>query len=83
VPKFDGATSLSDIIDSFVNGDFRADYYVWGHAKSYWTGNKTNGPVESFANMFAIQNNPEAKAWAEKNIPNMWAKFLAKMDEIE
>jgi len=82
VPKFDGANSLSDIVDSFVGGDFRADYYVYGHKKSYWKDKRT-GTIESFANMFAIQNQPEAKAWAEKNIPNMWAKFLAKMNEIE
>ena len=82
VPKFDGANSLSDIVDSFVSGDFRADYYVYGHKKSYWKDKRT-GTIESFANMFAIQNQPEAKAWAEKNIPNMWAKFLAKMNEIE
>lgn len=81
-PKFDGANSLSDIVDSFVGGDFRADYYVYGHKKSYWKDKRT-GTIESFANMFAIQNQPEAKAWAEKNIPNMWAKFLAKMNEIE
>jgi len=82
-PKFDGATSLSDIIDSFVSGDFRNNYYVWGHSKSYWRSDKNLGPIESWANMFAIQNQPEARKWAEKNIPNMWAKFLAKLDEIE
>lgn len=82
-PKFDGATGLSDIIDSFVSGDFRKNYNVWGHQPSYWKSDRTNGTAESFANMFAIQNQPEARAWAEKNIPNMWAKFLAKLDEIE
>ena len=82
-PKFGGATSLSDIVDSFVSGDFRRNYYVWGHTKAYWREDKNNGPIESWANMFGIQNEPEARAWAEKNIPNMWAKFLAKMDEIE
>jgi len=35
VPKFDGANSLSDIVDRFVGGDFRADYYVYGPKKSY------------------------------------------------
>jgi SPP1 gp7 family putative phage head morphogenesis protein len=82
VPKFDGANSLSDIVDSFVSGQFRKNYYVYGHTPAYWK-NKDNGAVESFANMFAIQNSPEAKAWAQKNIPNLWAKFTAKMNEIE
>jgi len=80
--KFDGATMLSDIIDSFVGGSFRTDYEMYGHSKSYWK-DKNNGPIESFANMFAIQNQPEARAWAQKNIPNMWAKFTAKMNELE
>ena len=80
--KFDGATMLSDIVDSFVGGSFRKDYQMYGHSQSYWK-DKSNGPIESFANMFAVQNQPEARAWAQKNIPNMWAKFTAKMNELE
>lgn len=82
VPKFDGAASLSDIVDSFVGGSFRSDYYVYGHEKSYWK-DKNKAMMESFANMFAIQNMPEARKWAEKNIPQLWAKMLAKLNEIE
>lgn len=82
--KFDGADGLSDIIDSFTDGKFYSQYGGYGHGPSYWKNRRRSGPqAESFANMFAIQNQPEAKQWAEKNIPNMWAKFIAKMNEVD
>ena len=56
---------------------------AYGHGASYWRKFKgTGGPIESFANLFAIQNNPQARAWAERNIPNLWAKFVQKMEQV-
>lgn len=78
---FNGANALSDIIDSFVQGIFYSDYGAFGHGKSYWRRNNFN-EVEAFADMFAIMNKPQAKAWAEKNIPNLWAAFIAKMEDF-
>lgn len=84
VLRFDGADALSDIIDSFSDGLFYNRYNAYGHGSKYWKDRRgSGGQAESFANMFAIQNQPEARAWAEKNIPNMWAKFLAKLNEID
>ena len=78
---FNGANALSDIVDSFVQGIFYSEYGAFGHGKSYWRRNNFN-EVEAFADMFAIMNKPQAKAWAEKNIPNLWAAFIAKMEDF-
>ena len=69
--NFDGADNISDIVDSFVQGDFRRNYNAFGHSKSYWKY-KPNGKIEAFANLFAIQNRPEANAYAKKNFPNLY-----------
>jgi SPP1 gp7 family putative phage head morphogenesis protein len=83
IPRFDGADGLSDIIDSFTNGMMYDGMNAYGHGASYWRKFKgTGGPIESFANLFAIQGNPQARAWAEKNIPNLWAKFVQKMEQV-
>ena len=83
IPRFDGASGLSDIIDSFTGGMMYDSMNAYGHGASYWRKFKgTGGPIESFANLFAIQNSPQARAWAERNIPNLWAKFLQKMEEV-
>lgn len=81
-PKFEGADMLSDIIDSFVGGQFRSDYGLYGHSKAYWK-RKDSGPIEAFANMYAVTNSPEAVAWAEENIPNLWKAFIEKMEQID
>jgi hypothetical protein len=80
--KFAGADMLSDIIDSFVGGQFRHDYFAFGHSKAYWK-RRGSAEKEAFANMFAITNSPEAIAWAEVNIPNLWAAFIAKMEDLD
>ena len=84
IMKFDGADGLSDIIDSFSNGMMRDHMHAYGHGKSYWRKWQGNigGSLESFANLYAIQNSPQAVAWAERNIPNLWAKFMRKMNEV-
>ena len=84
--KFDGARNLSDVIDSFVSGLAYSSFSMHGHGTGYYgTRGRARGAAqrEAFANMFAIMNKPKAKAWAEKNIPNLWAAFLAKLEELD
>lgn len=81
---FDGADALSDIVDSFVSGKFYSKYHAFGHGYTYWKQRRDHGAqAESFANLHAIQNSPKAIKWAEKNIPNLWAAFMAKMRELD
>lgn len=80
--NFDGADNISDIVDSFVQGDFRRNYNAFGHSKSYWKY-KPNGRIEAFANLFAVQNRPEAAAYAKKNFPNLYREFMKKLEEID
>jgi len=81
--NFDGADNISDIVDSFVQGDFRRNYNAFGHSKSYWKKYKPNGRIEAFANLFAVQNRPEAAAYAKKNFPNLYREFMKKLEEID
>ncbi len=81
---FEGADGLSDIVDSFVSGKFYGKYGAFGHGYTYWKDRRGSGEqAEAFANLHSIQNNPKAVEWAEKNIPNLWAAFMAKMREID
>ena len=82
--NFDGANGASDIIDSFVNGEAR-DYGFSGHRKKYWKDGRRRGvqQSEAFANMYRMLSSPKAVKWAEQNIPNMWAAFLAKLEELD
>ena len=81
VPKFEGAELVSDIIDAHVGGEFRRRYRAWGHSKNYWKegGAKEN---EIFANLFAIQNKPQALAFVEKNFPNLQQAFLEEIERF-
>lgn len=80
--NFDGADNLSDIVDSFVKGDFRRNYNTFGHSKSYWKYGP-NGRIEAFANLYAIQNRPEAAAYAKKNFPNLYREFMRKLEDFD
>ena len=81
---FEGADGMSDIVDSFVNGKFYSKYHAHGHGYTYWKNRQGWGAqAEAFANLYAIQNSPKAVEWAEKNIPNLWAAFTAKMRDID
>lgn len=80
--NFDGADMISDIVDSFVKGDFRRNYNTYGHRKSYWKY-APNGRIEAFANLYAIQNRPEAAAYAKKNFPNLYREFMKKLEEFD
>ena len=80
--NFDGANNISDIVDSFVKGDFRRNYNTFGHSKSYWKY-APNGRIEAFANLFAVQNRPEANAYAKKNFPNLYREFMKKLEDFD
>ena len=80
--NFDGADMISDIVDSFVKGDFRRNYNAFGHSKSYWNY-APNARIEAFANLYAIQNRPEANAYAKKNFPNLYREFMKKLEEFD
>jgi hypothetical protein len=91
--RFEGANGLSDIIDGFSNGVFRKNYHTAGHGAAYWKsfrrynsklGRNTEGiGLEAFANLFSIQNKPEALKWANKNFPALTKAFNAKLKEME
>jgi len=80
--NFDGADMISDIVDSFVKGDFRKNYNVYGHSKSYWKY-RNSGTMEAFANLYAVQNRPEANAYAKKNFPNLYREFMRKLEDFD
>lgn len=81
---FEGADGLSDIVDSFVSGKFYSQYHGYGHGYTYWKDRRGSGEqAEAFANLHSIQNSPKAVEWAQKNIPNLWTAFMAKMREID
>ena len=73
---------ISDIVDSFVKGDFRRNYNAFGHSKSYWKY-RNSGTTEAFANLYAVQNRPEAAAYAKKNFPNLYREFMRKLEEVD
>ncbi len=82
VPKFLGATMLSDIIDSYAKGKFRKDYNAWGHTQSYWKKRPTGQQHEIFANIYAVQSHTKAIKWLKKYMPETYAIFIQKMKEI-
>lgn len=82
--RFGGADALSDIVDSFTGGKFYHDYGGYGHGRAYWAARRDDGPqAEVFANFYSIMDQPMAVEWAEKNLPNLWAAFIAKMRELD
>ena len=81
VPKFQGASNLSDIIDSYAKGVFLNEYDAIGHGPSYWR-NKGFQELEIFANLFAVQNIPRAMKWVNKYMPETQKAFLERMKEI-
>ena len=80
--KFDGADSLSDILDSMVKGVFRSNYYAYGHEKSYWARGQATANVECFANLYAIHDKPKAMSIARKYFPAMVADFERALKEF-
>lgn len=82
LPKFEGADLCSDIIDSVTNGYFYENDLGYGHGLSYFSkgGMKQE---ENFANLFAIQNKPEAKAWVQKNFPSLIEDFENALTQFD
>jgi hypothetical protein len=81
VPKFEGATEVSDIIDSMVGGYFRNRYHTWGHSISYWRRGGLK-QMETFANLYSLQNKPQALAFVMKNFPRLQEEFVRAMQEF-
>ena len=82
LPKFEGAGNVADIIDAETNGIFRNRRMGHGHGISYFSqgGRKQK---ENFANLFAIQNKPEAKAWVQKNFPSLMEDFENALSQFD
>jgi len=72
---------LSDIIDAMTKGQFRDDFYVYGHGRGYYR--KTYRQyTETFANFFAVYENEQSRQWMKKNMPNTLRVFEKKMKDI-
>ena len=79
--KYQNSDSLSDIVDSMVKGDFRRNYGMYGHRKSYWKS-KDADLSETFANFFASYSDEGGKAFMQKYIPNTFKIMEKKLIEI-
>jgi len=80
-PRYDGANSISDIIDAMTKGSFFTDFSAWGHGRNYY---KRSGSFyyETFANLFAIHGNKKAMNEARKLFPNLVREFERMLKEI-
>lgn len=81
VPKTALDTMFSDIIDAMTGGQFQRTRHTWGHGVSYYNrpGAKQK---ETFANLFAIQGNEEAREKARELFPNLMRVFEAKLRSV-
>ena len=81
VPKNEGYGNVSDIIDALSNGKFYTNFYAHGHGKSYYrrAGAKEK---ETFANLFALQNDKQSMDILRKIIPNTVKVFDERMAEL-
>lgn len=81
--KFEGADALSDIADSMTKGYFRNSYSgAYGHKPSYWS-RKGSAEKEAFANLYAIQDRPEAMKIARKHFPQLVKAFEEVLEEFD
>ncbi len=80
-PRYQGANSISDIIDAMSKGSFFTDFKCWGHGRNYY---KRTGSFyyEAFANLFAIHGNKKAMADARRIFPNLVREFERMLKEI-
>lgn len=80
-PRFDGANSISDIVDAMVKGIFYSNYSAWGHGKNYY---KRSGSFyyETFANLYAINGKQKAMDQARKLFPRTVREFERMLKEI-
>ena len=64
-----------------VTGDFRSNYNMYGHPKSYWKKRDTD-LSETFANFFASYSDESGRVFMQKNIPNTFKIMEKKLTEI-
>lgn len=81
-PIFEGASSISDIIDAMSRGQFYNNHHAWGHGIGYYGTRIGSGYYETFANLFAIHGNKKAMAEARKLFPNTVREFERMLKEI-
>ena len=81
IPKIDGAEYISDIIDALTKGKFQKEYNAWGHGVRYY---RIKGMIEKeiFANLFALNNSPQAMAFLNEKFPNLLRVFEERLKEI-
>ena len=79
--RYKNSDALSDIVDSMVKGDFRRNYGMYGHRKSYWKRRDTD-LSETFANFFASYSDESGRAFMQKYIPNTFRIMEKKLIEI-
>ena len=82
VYKYKNSDSLSDLIDGMVKGDFRANYYTFGHAKKYWRKRTDRDLSETFANFFSAYADEGGRTFMQKYIPNTFKIMEKKLIEI-
>ena len=77
----EGFELVSDIIDAMSAGRFQDNFSAWGHGVDYY---KKSGMIykETYANLFALQNNKEALAYLDKYFPNVSTVFKKRMLEL-
>lgn len=80
-PKFDGATSISDIVDATTKGNYQDKFYTWGHGRKYYR-REGSAYYETFANLYAIHGNQKAMSIARELFPNTVREFERMLKEI-
>ena len=77
----EGYELVSDIVDAMSAGRFQDNFSAWGHGVNYY---KKSGMIykETYANLFALQNNKEALAYIDKYFPNVSTVFKKRMLEL-
>jgi SPP1 gp7 family putative phage head morphogenesis protein len=79
--KKEGYQLVSDIVDAMSAGRFQDNFSGWGHGIKYY---RKEGMIykETYANLFALQNNKEALAYVDKYFPNVSTVFKKRMLEL-
>lgn len=80
--KLKHSGDLSDIVDAMTKGQFRDEFYVYGHGKGYYQSHPSTQYAETFANFFAVYEHEQSREWMKKNIPNTFRVFEKKMKDI-
>jgi hypothetical protein len=83
IPKFEGATLVSDIVDALTRGYYQDKFYAWGHGQKYYR-RKNIDAEEIFANLFGLSapDKTEARDYLNKNFPELTKAFDGVMLEF-